>query len=147
MSSQTNEEQENNIVPKKRVKKKKAQNYLKKPLSPYLLFCIEKRAQEKDKKFTAKELGNLWNRHTEQEKKPYYDNGSTLTPLPQEKNETKQPEKTNGYHRYYCEQQSVEKKCILAKNEIIALISYILLILMCIGDIIIQVCLKINVYK
>ena len=76
-------------------------------------------------------------------KKPYYDNGSTLTPLPQEKNETKQPEKINGYHRYYCEQQSVEKKCILAKNEIIALISYILLILMCIGDIIIQVCCKI----
>ena len=73
MSSQTNEEQENNIVPKKRVKKKKAQNYLKKPLSPYLLFCVEKRAQEKGKKFTAKELGELWNRHSEQEKKPYYD--------------------------------------------------------------------------
>ena len=62
-------------------------------------------------------------------KKPYYDNGSTLTPLPQEKNETKQPEKINGYHRYYCEQQSVEKKFILAKNEIIALISYILYLL------------------
>ena len=73
MSSQTNEEKEINIVPKKRVKKKKAQNYLKKPLSPYLLFCVEKRAQEKDKKYTAKELGELWNRHSEQEKKPYYD--------------------------------------------------------------------------
>ena len=80
--------------------------------------------------------------------KPYYDNGFTLTPLPQEKNETKQSENTNRYHRYYCEQQqSGGKKCTLKKNEIIALISYILLILMCIGDIIIQVCLKINVYK
>ena len=73
MSSQTNEEKENDIAPKKRVKKKKANISLKKPLSAYMLFCVEKRAQEKDRKYNAKDLGKMWNKLSEEEKKPYFD--------------------------------------------------------------------------
>ena len=37
----------------------------------YMLFCIKKREQEKDKRLTGKQLGEMWNKLSELEKKPF----------------------------------------------------------------------------
>ncbi len=64
---------ENRIIlsPKKRVSKPKDQKSLKKPMPAYMLFCIKKREQEKDKRLTGKQLGEMWNKLSELEKKPF----------------------------------------------------------------------------
>ena len=70
MKNQTNEE-ENHRVVKKGVKKQKVQQVIKRPLSPFLLFCTKIRNQEKDKRVSAMELGEKWKTLSELEKKPF----------------------------------------------------------------------------
>ena len=45
---------------KHHTKKVKKEGQPKKPLSAYLLFCSDKRAELKDKKLSAKELGEMY---------------------------------------------------------------------------------------
>ena len=45
---------------KHRAKKEKREGEPKKPMSAYLLFCADKRAENKDKKLSAKELGQMY---------------------------------------------------------------------------------------
>ena len=43
-------------------KKEKPEGQPKKPRSAYFLFCADKRAENKEKKWSAKELGDLFNK-------------------------------------------------------------------------------------
>ena len=61
---------------KKSVKKsKKSDNGLKRPTTPYFLFCQEQRDELKkkgeEKKLTAKELGAMWKKLPDTKKKPF----------------------------------------------------------------------------
>ena len=52
-------------------KKEKPEGQLKKPQTAYFLFCADKRAEDKDKKWTAKELGELYKNLPVSEKEVY----------------------------------------------------------------------------
>ena len=75
------DDEENSINLKKEIEKVIPKNKLsytiKKPLTPYFLFCKEKRKEYKDKhpgkKIMAKTLGQMWQALTEEQKKPYID--------------------------------------------------------------------------
>ena len=58
-------------------KSKKSDNDLKRPQTPYFLFCSKQREELKkkgeDKKLTAKELGAMWNKLSETKKKPFFE--------------------------------------------------------------------------
>ena len=56
---------------KHHTKKVKKEGQPKKPASAYLLFCSDKRAEFKDKKLSAKELGEMY-KELPQDKKDFY---------------------------------------------------------------------------
>ena len=56
---------------KKKAKKEIPDKQLKGPPNGYYIFSMEKREENKDKKYTVKELGDLW-KNLPNEKKEYY---------------------------------------------------------------------------
>ena len=52
-------------------KKEKPEGQPKKPPTAYFLFCADKRAENKEKKWPAKELGELFNNLPEDQKEKY----------------------------------------------------------------------------
>ena len=58
-------------------KGKKSIDNLKRPQTPYFLFCSKQRDELKkkgdDKKLTAKELGDMWKKLSDEDKKPFID--------------------------------------------------------------------------
>ena len=56
---------------KHKEKKEKREGEPKKPTTAFFLFCADKRAENKDKKLTAKELGELFKNLSEDKKEEY----------------------------------------------------------------------------
>ena len=56
---------------KHKQKKEKKEGEPKKPQTAYFLFCADKRKENKDKKWSAKELGDLFKGLSEEEKNKY----------------------------------------------------------------------------
>ena len=52
-------------------KKEKPEGMPKKPQTAYFLFCADKRAENKEKKFAAKELGDLFKALPDDEREKY----------------------------------------------------------------------------
>ena len=53
---------------KHKVKKEKKEGEPKKPPTAYFLFCADKRKENKDKKMSAKELGEMFSKLSQEEK-------------------------------------------------------------------------------
>ena len=56
---------------KAKAKKEKREGEPKKPPTAYFLFCADKRKENKDKKMTAKELGELFTKLSDADKDKY----------------------------------------------------------------------------
>ena len=68
-----------------KAKKEKPEGQPKKPPTAYFLFCADKRAENKDKKLKAKELGELFNALSEEEKEKYKKKHEELVKVYQKK--------------------------------------------------------------
>ena len=75
MSTEQNNAKRNKSKSKEKIKKSSSKNNLKRPMTPYFLFCSKKREEQAKsgdgKRLTAKELGAMWKKLTEEEKKPF----------------------------------------------------------------------------
>ena len=67
----TSEKKDKNEKSDKKPKKEKREGEPKKPQSAYFLFCAEKRKENKDKKLSAKELGDMFHQLSDAEKDKY----------------------------------------------------------------------------
>ena len=72
MSTEQNNVKKNKSKSKEKIKKSSSKNSLKRPMTPYFLFCSKKREEQAKsgdgKRLTAKELGAMWKKLTEEEK-------------------------------------------------------------------------------
>ena len=75
MSTEQNNAGRDKSKSKEKIKKTSSRNNLKRPMTPYFLFCSKKREEHAKsgdgKKLTAKELGAMWKKLSEEEKKPF----------------------------------------------------------------------------
>ena len=67
----TSEKKDKKEKSDKKQKKEKREGEPKKPPSAYFLFCADKRKENKDKKLSAKELGEMYTKLSEEEKDKY----------------------------------------------------------------------------
>ena len=106
---------------KKTVKKsQKSDNGLKRPATPYFLFCSKQREELKkkgdEKKLTAKELGAMWKKLSETKKKPFLEQYE-LEKKKSEKMKDELENKSNSESEEEEEEKKPKKKVSKAKAK------------------------------
>ena len=96
-------------------KKEKKEGEPKKPATAFFLFCAEKRKENKDKKLSAKELGEMFYNLPEAEKEKYKKEHEELMKKYEEelalfKDEEKEKEDKKKAKPYKCDQKKSNKK-------------------------------------